>query len=113
MNIFNQNQSDVVASQLLNQAQTVFRAMVYAFNNGSTLFWNNPNGLSPQQISDSLGNNAKELFQLHYALGQLINTIKPESITQGLSVIGQFTMNEDGTVTIIEQPPEFSTSTDI
>ena len=35
-------------------------------------------------------------------LGQLIGNVKPEAISEGLSLVGQFTINEDGTVTIIE-----------
>ena len=33
---------------------------------------------------------------------ELINSIKPESIQEGWNAIGQFTMNEDGTVTIFD-----------
>lgn len=91
-----------ISNRIINQTKQTFNNMVNAFNNGAKLFWQHPRGLSPSQIAQALGNNAKEVFELHYALGQLINNIKPEAITEGLSVIGQFTMNEDGTVTIIE-----------
>jgi hypothetical protein len=75
-----------------------------AFNAGSINFWNNPKA-TPTQIADALGTDAKEVFELHYALGQLIGSVKPQVISSGLSLIGQFTMNEDGTVTITEQIP--------
>lgn len=75
--------------------------MVNSFNNGSNNFWNNPM-IPPSAIADALGTNAGEVFRLHYALGSLINQIKPQSIAYGLSKIGQFTINQDGTVTIIE-----------
>jgi flagellar basal body rod protein FlgG len=66
------------------------------------MFWDNSNA-TPEQLSVALGNDAKQLFQLHYQLGQLISTVNPADIAIGASVIGQFTMNEDGTVTIL--PP--------
>ena len=74
--------------------------MVDSFNNGSNNFWNN-RLVAPSAIADALGSDAREVFELHYALGQLIGSIKPEAIELGLSKIGQFTMNEDGTVTIL------------
>jgi hypothetical protein len=52
-------------------------------------------------MSTALGNDAKEMFELHYKLGQLINSIKPEAILETNSHIGNFTLNEDGTVTVI------------
>lgn len=94
--------AETTAYNIKNQALTIYKEMVNAFNSGSKYFWQNPNGLSPSEISQALGTEAREIFELHYALGQLINNIKPEAIVEGWSVIGQFTMNEDGTVTIIE-----------
>lgn len=91
------------ANMLKNNARQTFNMMAQAFNQGSKNFWNNPNS-SPQEIAAALGNDAREIFELHYQLGTLLSTIKPESITEGSSVIGQFTMNDDGTVTIIPPP---------
>jgi hypothetical protein len=93
--------SDQVANRIKNQTKQTFQNMVNAFNNGSQTFWNNPQA-TPTQIATALGTDAKEVFELHYALGQLINSIKPESIQQGWAAIGQFTMNENGTVTIFD-----------
>lgn len=88
------------ANSLISQTRNTFGIMVNAFNNGSNNFWNNPM-VPPSSIAEALGTNAREVFELHYALGQLIGGVKPESIQRGLSIIGQFTMNEDGTVTVV------------
>ena len=88
---------------LRNQAKIIYNNMVNVFNRGSKLFWNNPNA-TPQQIADSLGTDAKELFELHYKLGQLISTINPADITEGSSVVGNFVYEEDGRVTITNNP---------
>jgi hypothetical protein len=93
--------SEIIANTIKGSTKNLFQMMTNAFNMGSKNFWNNPHA-TPTQIAEALGTDAREVFELHYALGQLINSIKPESIQEGWDVIGQFTMNEDGTVTIIE-----------
>jgi len=113
MSILDNNQSQInqsiqISNNIKNSTRHTFQFMKDAFNNGSQTFWNNPRA-TPSDIAEALGADAKEIFELHYALGQLISNIKPEAISKGLALIGQFTMNEDGTVTIIEptleQPP--------
>jgi hypothetical protein len=100
---------EIIAANIKVTARQTFESMVRAFNTGSQTFWNNPRA-TPSEIAIALGTDAKEVFELHYALGLLINSIKPESIQQGWDVIGQFTMNEDGTVTIQDQLPNPSGS---
>ena len=95
----------LAADRLINQTRMTYQQMVQAFNQGAKLFWNNPNGASPQDISSELGTNAKEIFELHYKLGQLIGSVKPEAIAEGVGIVGNFTMNEDGTVTITTPEP--------
>jgi len=97
-----------IANRLRNQTRLIFNTISQAFNDGSETFWNNPNA-SPQEIAEALGADAKEIFELHYKLGQLIGSVKPDSISQGLNLIGNFTMNEDGTVTIIPTITEENT----
>lgn len=91
----------VRAAQRLKQiTRQTYQQMVSSFNQGAMLFWNNPNGAAPQDIADELGVNAKEIFELHAKLGNLLATVRPDSIQEGLGVVGQFTMNNDGTVTV-------------
>lgn len=92
--------ANIAADRLKGITVSTFQQMVMAFNMGSQLFWRN-NEASPQQIADALGNNAAEVFELHYKLGQLISSVKPEAIAEGAGLVGNFTMNEDGTVTIL------------
>lgn len=95
---------NIAADRLKGLTRSTFQHMVMAFNLGSQIFWRN-NGASSSDIAGALGTDAREVFELHYKLGQLIASVKPEAISQGLSVIGNFTMNEDGTVTVV-QPEE-------
>lgn len=91
------------ANHLRQITRQTFQNMVDSFNNGATLFWNNPNQASAQDIANALGSDAKEIFELHGKLGSLLASVKPESIAEGLSVVGQFTINNDGTITVV--PP--------
>jgi len=97
------------ANNIKGTTRQTFQMMTNAFNMGSKNFWNNSHA-TPTQIAEALGTDAREVFQLHYALGQLIASVKPEAISEGLALIGQFTMNEDGTVTIQDQFPNPSGS---
>lgn len=90
------------ANRLKMLTRQTYYQMVNAFNQGSTIFWNNPMGATPQEIADALGSDAKEIFELHAKLGALLATVKPDSIAEGASIVGQFTLNDNGTVTIIQ-----------
>lgn len=106
MSILNNNnqpkltQPQIVAETLKQTTRQTYQMMVNSFNSGAVSFWQNPTA-SPQEIASALGSDAKEVFELHYKLGQLLASINPNSITKGLSVIGQFTMNNNGTVSVI------------
>jgi hypothetical protein len=91
------------AQRLINITKQSFNQMANSFNNGARLFWTNPDGATPEQIAALLGTDAGEIFMLHYQLGLFLSEVKPESIEEGLGIIGNFTINPDGTVTVI--PP--------
>jgi hypothetical protein len=60
--------------------------------------WENPDGLTPQQVFDSLGTDAEEALTLSRDLVDFINARAPGSIdTSGLPSL---TVNGDGTVTV-------------
>ena len=90
-----------VANQLVNMTVRTYQQMVDYFNRGSVMFWQNPQGLSPDEIAAALGPNAQEVFSLHYKLGELIGSVKPEAIAEGFSLVGEFNYNEDGSVTVV------------
>jgi hypothetical protein len=94
------NPSERIANMLKQQTRNTFIQLVQSFNQGAQSFWDNPDA-SPAEIALSLGEDAKEIFELHGKIGALLAEIKPEAIQPGLSVVGQFQYNSDGTVTII------------
>lgn len=104
-----QNQSpippaSVAADRIIAEAREVWARLVLSFNESAIFFWQNPDGLTPIQIAEALGTSGKEVFQLHGKLGELIASIKPAAIADGLSVVGQFSYREDGSVNIENQP---------
>lgn len=120
MSILDNNRPDRVevpkakmaANRLVSQARNTYQQMVQSFNQGAKMFWQNGMGASPSEIASELGSDAKEVFELHYKLGQLIASVKPEAISEGVSLVGNFTMNEDGTVTVtVPEAPEVPENT--
>lgn len=89
------------ARDIIGMSKQTYETMLSTFNRGAQTFWNNDEGVTPQEIANELGADAKEIFELHAKLGQLLVSISPDSITQTLSIVGEFTYNEDGTITIV------------
>jgi hypothetical protein len=116
------SRAKVVADRLIDITRRTFAEMTVAFNEGAFLFWNGNGGAEAPDIAAELGTNAAEIFYLHARLGEVLALVKPDSITQAMSVVGDFTMNEDGTVTVIvpttttpeplEPMPDFPTPED-
>jgi len=92
------------ANQIKQNVRQTFQSLVVAFNNGARQFWRNPQA-TPSQIAAALGTDAVEVFQLHAKLGALLADVRPAAIQEGASVVGQFTYNADGTVTVIPPAP--------
>lgn len=97
------NSAQEVANQLKQNAKNTFRNLVGSYNANARLFWSNP-AFTPNQIAAALGTDAAELFQLHAKIGELLASVKPDSVTQVLALVQPFTVNEDGTVTISDSP---------
>lgn len=94
-----------IANQLVQQTRNTFQQLVQAFNAGAEVFWRNPRA-TPEEISAALGTNAREVFELHGKIGRLLAEVRPAAIVPGMAVVGQFTYNEDGTVTVVQPEPE-------
>lgn len=88
------------AEQLKTHLRQTYRYIVAAFTEGAELFWTNPQGIPPADIAAALGTDAAEIFNLHWQLGQFIASVRPEAVQPGLSLVGEFVINEDGSVTV-------------
>ena len=93
--------ADRVSRQIKQQAKMTYQQLLQVFNNGARQFWRNPQA-TPAEIAAALGTDAVEVFTLHGKIGALLASINPAAIADGASVVGEFTYNEDGTVTVVE-----------
>lgn len=99
---FRQDPAIQAAQSLIRLTKKSFEQMVNTYNEGTKIFWQNPDGVTPAEIATILGEDAAEIFALHYKLSVFISQIKPEAIQESLGLIGNFTLNENGSVTIQE-----------
>ena len=60
--------------------------------------WSNPDGLTPQEVCDSLGKDASQLFQLAQEVQTMISALNPGAIPMVAPY--KYTINPDGSVTI-------------
>jgi hypothetical protein len=97
--------AEEVAEQLKAHLKQTYRYIVAAFTEGAQLFWTNSRGVSAAEIAAALGPQGQEIFALHWQLGQFIGALRPEAIQPGLSLVGQFEYNDDGSVTILAESP--------
>jgi len=89
----------MITGQMKAQARGTYNMLVRTFNEGAKNFWTNTH-FSPAQLATALGKDGKELFELHAKIGQLLGSINPEAIAEGLSVVGQFSYGSDGTIVL-------------
>jgi hypothetical protein len=116
MSIINDVKNDLAVDISVTRAKTradslkamtvgIYDNMVNTFNQGSLMFWDSQDA-TPQEIANQLGTNASGIFHLHARLGELLAMVDQESVQLGLSKVGQFTQNEDGTITVIQSSGE-------
>lgn len=86
------------AQAIQSQASNLFTNMGRTYEQISNIVFNNPQGLTPQEVLDGLGTNAAELLSLSDLLVQTVNTAAPDTITPGYPAT--LTANPDGTVTV-------------
>ena len=55
--------ASIAANALITEARDVYTRMLSSFTEGARYFWQNPNGLAPQEIADALGAAGVEVAQ--------------------------------------------------
>jgi hypothetical protein len=87
-------------TQLKSQMSASFVGLLTSFKGLFEKVWNHPD-LTPQEVMDSFGTEAKDLFILSQATCDYLNAIVPGTITDANSTPPyEYTINDDGTVTI-------------
>jgi hypothetical protein len=88
-----------VANRIKMQTVQTYQNLLQIHEDGIRSFWNNPNA-TPQEIATELGTDAAEVFSIHYKLGEFLTQFNADKVNESRALIGQFTQNEDGSVTI-------------
>lgn len=86
-------------------AKETYNQLVRTQRDGITILWEN-NNLTPQEIIDSLGDDALKVFKFHAALTELITVLsKIENVNVELkSPTKSFTIDSNGKITVGDQP---------
>ena len=93
-----------VASSIKRTAVVNYQQLVRIQKEGIRTVWNNPYGLTPQQVCDALGTDAVKVFDIHGVLTDAIVQIADrDGVTPDVALPKKnFTRNQDGTVTVLE-----------
>lgn len=90
---------------LISSAKGNYQSLCRSQKDAIRTVWNH-HRLTPQQVCDALGIKAVKLFDFHAALTECIVKIAARDGVQPdiLLPTNAFTRNEDGTITISDQP---------
>jgi hypothetical protein len=90
---------DNVVASIKSSNQALYNTILNAVASGFKSVWDNKK-FTAQEIFDGFGTDAKDLFILSASLQDLIKHVNPDY--QPIAPPKDFTINEDGTVTVIE-----------
>lgn len=88
-----------LASVTRSSAISAFSALVRTYNATLASFWENPDGLTPQEAFDAMGKDAGDVVGKAVQLQQLLNAMVPGSVSASPPP-KPLTINADGTVTV-------------
>jgi len=98
MSLINKTQAEKQADQIANLIKILHSELKDFHEQGMRQLWEGE--AAPQDVLDSLGTNAGEVFWLSSELVKFIKTIDPEYVSKSPPV--EFTIETDGTVSITE-----------
>ncbi len=93
------------AKNIINSVQSAHTTLLNTQKNVFKAVWNNPQGLTAQQVLDALGSKASELFlvgskTVDFLLSLEADVIKPDEFLPYKEVV----INANGTVTVTNTP---------
>lgn len=94
------------ASSIRSASANQYATLVAWQKAGISAVWNNPDGLTPQQVCDALGADAVKAFDLHAKLTEAVMQLAQIGGVQPDIALPShaFTRNADGTVTVLDAP---------
>ena len=93
-----------VQSVIVQNNITAFQTLKNVIMSNWTLIWNNPQGLTPQQVLDQFGTDAGSLFSTAIATITLLETLQPGCLDpMYLSAALPYIINLDNTVSVVSK----------
>lgn len=99
-NVEQYSNPDLEVLKLKADAKKSFEQLHFTIKRATERFWKNPN-YTPQEMALAAGTDAKELFELHSMIVSVLENANPGSCNDIISMVGDYTVNPDGTVTIL------------
>ena len=93
---------------LVRSMQSLFSNMRAVYVNNYRMVWQNPDGLTPQEVFDGFGEAAVEFFSTSLSLYRYLNMVVSDSLD--LPAPYELTANADGTITVGEEIETTSSS---
>jgi hypothetical protein len=78
-----QEKQDITTQQMERMISELFQNMKLVYINGQKQVYNNPLGLTPEQVMAGFGDRAPELFRLAILLKDCLNIAVPGTIEEG------------------------------
>lgn len=104
-----QFKADKIKKQIASTGEQLFHSWVNSFD----ALWSDSQGVTPEEKIAALGTDAAEVFYLSAAMVQFLTTIftgrRDDLLTiiqEKLGTLPEFTINEDGTVSLVASPQE-------
>jgi|GEM_PF-5879597 len=87
-------------------SRSVWNELQRKQQDGMDVFWSNPKGLTPQEMAAACGTDCARMFAFNSALVDFLIAVGTlEGVTPNLKPpTNAFTVNQDGTVTISNDP---------
>lgn len=100
-----QTKQEAFAKSLKAFMESSYRNLELTQNRGISILWKS-SALTPEEAVEALGTDAKKIFQLHGILTQALLDMAAVDGTQPQIALptNAFTLNDDGTVTVLDTP---------
>jgi hypothetical protein len=91
-----------VAQRIKQSAAQSYKVLCQIQKEGIRTVWNNPQGLTPQEVLDSIGTDAGKIFAFHGHLTEtIVNIASLDGVAPDIALpTKEFKVNEDGTITV-------------
>ena len=93
-----EQKKEIAKRRIERKVFETYQGLIESYASIRQMVWDNPQGLTPQEVLDALGTSGAELFQLSGLLVNTVNTAQPDTLSGDQPY--EFTVNPDGSVVV-------------